>query len=241
LWNLSGREKTLRKRKIASLGMFGALLLALFAGGALAQGAGTATAQLEDNDGNSIGDATFTEGPNGVTINANLQPGQQGVEPGEHGIHIHETGEISPDFEAAGEHFNPTSAQHGFNNSEGPHGGDLENMIVNDDGSASYTTTTDALTLSGGQNSILDSDGSALVIYQSADDYQTDPSGESGDRVAAGVIRESATGESTAAGGTTSAPLPKSGGPTSLSGLLLPAAALLVGSGVLAYAILRRR
>jgi Cu-Zn family superoxide dismutase len=240
LWNLSGREKTLRKRKIVSLGMFGALLLALFAGGALAQGAGTATAQLEDTDGNPVGDATFTEGPNGVTINANLQPGQQGVEPGEHGIHIHETGEISPDFEAAGEHFNPTNAQHGFNNSEGPHGGDLENMIVNDDGSASYTTTTDALTLSGGQNSILDSDGSALVIHQSADDYQTDPSGESGDRVAAGVIRESATGESTA-GGTTSAPLPKSGGPTSLSGLLLPAAALLVGSGVLAYAILRRR
>ena len=100
----------MRKRKIVSLGMFGALLLALFAGGALAQGAGTATAQLEDTDGNPVGDATFTEGPNGVTINANLQPGQQGVEPGEHGIHIHETGEISPDFEAAGEHFNPRVA-----------------------------------------------------------------------------------------------------------------------------------
>ena len=114
-------------------------------------------------------------------------------------------------------------------------------MVVNDDGSASYTTTTDAITLSGGQNSILDSDGSALVIHQSADDYQTDPSGESGDRLAAGVIRESVTGESTAAGGTTSVPLPKSGGLPTLSGLLLPAAALLVGSGVLAYAILRRR
>ncbi len=220
--------------------MFGALLLALFAGGALAQGAGTATAQLEDTDGNPVGDATFTEGPNGVTINANLQPGQQGVEPGEHGIHIHETGGISPDFEAAGEHFNPTSAQHGFNNSEGPHGGDLENMIVNDDGSASYTTTTDALTLSGGQNSILDSDGSALVIHQSADDYQTDPSGDSGDRVAAGIIREVATGESTVAGGTTSGPLPKSGGSITPS-VLLPAAALLLGLGVLGFAVLWRR
>ncbi len=231
----------MRERRTVLLGLFGVLLLALIAGAALAQGAGTATAQLEDTDGNPVGDATFTEGPNGVTINANLQPGQQGVEPGEHGIHIHETGEISPDFEAAGAHFNPTNAQHGFDNSEGPHGGDLENITVNDDGSASYTTTNEGITLSGGQNSILDSDGSALVIHQSADDYQTDPSGESGDRVAAGVIRESATGESTAAGGTTSVPLPKSGGLTTLSGLLLPAAALLVGSGVLAYAILRRR
>jgi superoxide dismutase, Cu-Zn family len=237
-----GEEKILRYRRAVLLVLFGTLLLALAAGAALAQGADTATAELEDADGNPVGDATFTEGSGGVTINANLRPGQDAVEPGEHGIHIHETGEISPDFEAAGAHFNPTSAQHGFDNPEGPHGGDLENMTVNDDGSASYTTTDDRITLSGGQNSILDSDGSALVIHQSADDYQTDPSGESGDRVAAGVIRESATGESTtAAGGTTSAPLPKSGGPTSLSGLLLPAAALLVGSGVLAYAILRRR
>src|ERR687898_1919476 len=234
-------EKILRKRRAGLLVLFGVLPLTIGAGIALAQGGGMATAQLEDADGNPVGEATFTEGSNGITINANLQPGQDAAGPGAHGIHIHETGEISPDFEAAGAHFNPTSAQHGFDNSEGPHGGDLENMIVNDDGSASYTTTTDALTLSGGQNSILDSDGSALVIHQSADDYQTDPSGESGDRVAAGVIRESATGESTAAGGTTSVPLPKSGGLTTLSGLLLPAAALLVGSGVLAYAILRRR
>ncbi len=237
-----GREKTLRKRRATLLGMFGVLLLALAAGAALAQGAGTATAELEDADGNPVGDATFTEGPDGVTINANLQPGQQGVEPGEHGVHIHETGEISPDFEAAGAHFNPTSAQHGFDNPEGPHGGDLENMTVNDDGSASYTTTIDEITLSGGQNSILDSDGSTFVIHQSADDYQTDPSGESGDRIAAGVIRESASGETTTpAGETTGAPLPKSGGLATLSGLLLPAAALLVGSGVLAYAVLRRR
>lgn len=221
--------------------MFGLLLLALAAGAAMAHDNGTAAAQLEDTDGNPVGDATFTEGPNGVAINVNLQPGQQGVEPGEHGIHIHETGETSPDFEAAGEHFNSNDAQHGLDNPEGPHGGDLENITVEQDGSANYTTTTDRITLSGGQNSILDSDGSALMIHQSADDYQTDPSGESGDRVVAGVIRESATGESTAAGDTTTAPLPKSGGLTTLSGLLLPAAALLVGSGVLAYAILRRR
>ena len=231
----------MRKRRAVLLGLFGVVLLALTAGVALAQGAGTATAELEDTDGNPVGDATFTEGPDGVTINANLRPGQDVAGPGAHGIHVHETGEISPDFEAAGEHFNPTSAQHGLQNPEGPHGGDLEELTVNEDGSASYTTTTDRITLSGGSNSILDSDGSALVIHAGSDDQETDPTGESGGRVIAGVIREAATGESTAAGGTTSVPLPKSGGLTTLSGLLLPAAALLVGSGVLAYAILRRR
>ena len=112
---------------------------------------------------------------------------------------------------------------------------------MNDDGSASYTTTTDRITLSSGSNSILDSDGSTLIVHAGSDDQETDPTGETGGRVIAGVIREAATGESTAAGGTTSAPLPKSGGLATLSGLLLPAAALLLGSGVLAYAILRRR
>ena len=219
--------------------LFGALLLAIFPGAAFAQGGGMATAELEDADGNPVGSATFTEGPGGVNINVNLQPGQQAVEPGEHGIHLHRVGSISPDFEAAGEHFNPTDAQHGFNNSEGPHGGDLENIIVNEDGSAGYQTTAALVTLSGGQNSLLDSDGSALVIHQSADDYQTDPSGESGDRVAAGVITASATGESTAPAEMTGGPLPSSGGVT--PSMLLPSAALILGSGVLAYAVLRRR
>jgi Cu-Zn family superoxide dismutase len=230
----------LRKRRAILPVLLGGLLLALASGVALAQGGGTATAELEDTDGNTVGDATFTGGPDGVTINANLQPGQQAVEPGEHGIHIHETGSISPDFEAAGEHFNPTSAQHGFNNPEGPHGGDLENITVNPDGSASYTATDDRITLSGGENSILDSDGAALVIHKSADDYQTDPSGESGDRVAAGVIRESATGETTTGEMTTPGgkeKLPSSGGPN----ILLPAAIGAIAVVILGLDLLLRR
>jgi superoxide dismutase, Cu-Zn family len=230
----------LGKRRAVLLALFGTLLLAMGAGVALAQGGGTATAQLEDTDGNTVGDATFTEGPNGVTINANLQPGQQAVEPGVHGIHIHETGSISPDFEAAGKHFNPTNAQHGFNNPEGPHGGDLENITVNPDGSASYTATDDRITLSGGQNAILDSDGAALVIHKSADDYQTDPSGESGDRVAAGVIRDSATGETTTGEMTTPGgkeKLPSSGG----ANILLPAAIGAIAVVILGFDLLLRR
>ncbi len=229
----------MRERRAILVTLFGALVLALCPGAAFAQGVGMATAELEDANGNPVGSATFTEGAGGVTINVNLQPGQQAVEPGEHGIHLHRVGSITPDFEAAGEHFNPTDAQHGFNNPEGPHGGDLENIIVNEDGSANYQTAAALVTLSGAQNSLLDSDGSALVIHQSADDYQTDPSGESGDRVAAGVIRASATGESTAPAEMTGGPLPSSGGVT--PSMLLPAAALILGSGVLAYAVLRRR
>lgn len=111
---------------------------------------------------------------------------------------------------------------------------------MNEDGSASYEMTSGLITLDGGSNSLLDSDGSALVIHESADDYQTDPAGDSGERVAAGIIREAATGEATAATETTSGPLPKSGGLASGSSVLLPAAALL-GSGILAYAVVRRR
>ena len=172
-----------------------------------------------------------------------LQQGQQAVTPGEHAIHIHERGDITPDIEAAGEHWNPTNAQHGFENPEGPHAGDLENIVVNEDGSASYQTTSRLITLAGDANSssLLDSDGSALVIHERADDYRTDPAGDSGDRVAAGIIRGAATGEATVAGEeTTSGPLPSSGGPT-IGSVLLPAAALLLGLGVLAFVVLRRR
>ena len=67
-------------------------------------------AQLEDAEGNPIGTAEFVEEPNGVAIAVDLQRGQQAVTPGEHGIHLRTTGSTSPYFDAAGKHFNPTSA-----------------------------------------------------------------------------------------------------------------------------------
>ena len=216
----------MRKRRAFLLVMFGALMLALCAGVALAQGGeATARADLEDADGNLVGEAEFVEGPNGVTINVNIRQGQQALDPGEYGIHIHETGDITPDFEAAGEHFNPTNAPHGFSNAEGPHAGDLENITINQDGSSTYTTRTDRITLSGGERSILDSDGSALVIHSAADDYETDPSGESGDRLVAGVIESSRSSE----------PLPSSGG---ISLLPVASIAALAGGGLLISVVL---
>ncbi len=185
-----------------------------FTGVAFAQDVATATADLRDPQGTPVGTAELVEGPGGVSINANITGG---VEPGEHGIHVHETGALTPSFEAAGDHFNPMDNNHGFESPNGPHAGDLENIVVGPDGTASYSTVNERVTLSGGPNSLLDGDGSALVVHAMPDDYVTDPSGDTGDRVAAGVI-EAATD------------LPETGGP---SPLVLATALLLAGAGLL--------
>lgn len=201
------------------------LLATLGTGGALAQNPATATADLRDNEGNPVGSAEFVEGESGVTITVSITGG---IEPGVHGIHIHETSDLSSsDFKSAGGHFNPTDAKHGFDNPKGPHAGDLENISVAQDGTASYQTVNDRITLSGGPNSILDEDGSALVIHAMADDYQTndDPQtgpGKSGDRVAAGVIE--------------AAPMiPETGGMSLLSLAAVPTLLILAGAGLLVF------
>ena len=207
------------------------LLAALGAGGALAQGSPTATAVLRDSDGNRVGSAQFVEGPNGVTITVNIT---RGIEPGVHAIHIHETADLSsPDFKSAGDHFNPTSAEHGFDNPQGPHAGDLENITVAENGTASYRTVNDRITLSGRPNSILDEDGSALVVHAMADDYRTndDPQsgpGMSGDRIAAGVIEAAQP------------PLAETGGMSLLPALAIIAALLVVVLAGASVLVLRR-
>lgn len=190
--------------------LFGMLVLALTAGGALAQGESRAVTELEDADGNPIGNAEFVETPDGVAITVNAE----GLAPGEKGIHIHETGSIEPDFEATGGHFNPTEGQHGFENPDGPHAGDLENIVISEDGAASYQTVNGMISLSSGQNPILDGDGASLVIHAEPDDYRTDPSGETGNRVAAGVIEPAGAAEE----------LPATGG----ASLLLPGALMVL-------------
>ena len=222
-------------RKVVVLAVFGVLLLVVSSGLAGAQGQ-RATAQLEDTSGNQVGTADFVQGPDGVTITANLQPGQNAAGPGEHGVHIHETGDITPDFEAAGEHFNPTGAEHGLQNPNGPHAGDLAEITVNGDGSASYQTTTDLVTLSGGDRALLDSDGSTLIIHRGSDDQETDPSGNTGGRAIAGVIQEAVTLEST----TPEATMPQQGLPRSGGIDLLALMALAGGAGLVAAVLIWR-
>ncbi|MFN8489347.1 MAG: superoxide dismutase family protein [Caldilineaceae bacterium] len=148
----------------------------------------SATAQLQDVNGKNVGTATFREDANSpVSIEVQVS-GLISATAGAHGIHIHQIGRCTPDFSAAGEHFNPTVAKHGLNNPKGPHGGDLPNITFDANGNATYTATTALVTLHDGPTSILAADGSALVIHTLADDQKTDPSGKSDGRIACGVI-----------------------------------------------------
>jgi Cu-Zn family superoxide dismutase len=113
----------------------------------------------------------------------------KGLTPGLHAVHVHAVGKCEgPAFTTAGGHFNPTQKKHGFKSPEGAHAGDLPNMLVAKDGAGRFEALDDAITLKAGPASVFDADGSALVIHAGADDYVTDPAGNSGDRVACGVI-----------------------------------------------------
>jgi Cu-Zn family superoxide dismutase len=105
--------------------------------------------------------------------------------PGVHGIHIHAVGKCDPpDFASAGPHFNPGNAKHGMKNPQGPHAGDLPNITVPKSGDLQTTIMVAGDRQWSGEGGILDGDGASLVIHASADDYMTDPSGNSGARIA---------------------------------------------------------
>lgn len=144
-----------------------------------------ATAVLKDTNGTEVGYANFTEDDIGrVHVDVKVK----GLSPGQHGIHIHEVGKCSPNFTAAGQHYNPLGKEHGLLNPKGPHAGDLPNIEINDGGMGYLNVTTGLFTLSPGPTTLFDDDGSAIVIHSGPDDQVTDPAGASGDRIACGVI-----------------------------------------------------
>lgn len=116
-----------------------------------------------------------------------------GMPPGPHGIHFHAVGSCESTsagaFAAAGGHYNPLGRQHGLDNSAGPHGGDAPNFTVNADGTGRASFTTDRISLTDGSTSLFDTDGSALVIHAAADDQISQPAGNSGARIACGVVK----------------------------------------------------
>jgi Cu-Zn family superoxide dismutase len=154
----------------------------------------TATATLLNTEGDEVGTARLTA----VEVGADALPAVlvqveveafAAAESSLHALHIHEIGECeAPDFESAGDHFNPTDSSHGFLNPKGPHAGDLPMIRIEEDGSATYEWITALVSLTEGETNLLDEDGSALVIHAGLDDYLTDPSGHSGDPLACGVI-----------------------------------------------------
>jgi Cu-Zn family superoxide dismutase len=114
-----------------------------------------------------------------------------GLPAGQYGVHFHGVGRCEgPDFASAGPHWNPTGRQHGNLNPAGHHLGDLPNIDVDEQGAGRLEFAIAGATLSGAEG-IFDADGVSVVIHAAADDYRTDPSGNSGARIACGVLQAS--------------------------------------------------
>lgn len=144
------------------------------------------TVDLMDAEGNSVGTAELTEETNGVLVKITAE----NLPAGPHGFHFHETGNCElPDFESAGGHFNPAESEHGLNNANGPHAGDLPNLVVDEDGKVDEEILAERVTLKNGEeNSLFKEGGTALVIHANEDDGETQPAGDAGDRIVCGVI-----------------------------------------------------
>lgn len=147
-----------------------------------------ATAEFKTAVGETVGTATLTQNPDG---SVRVQAQVRGLPPGEHAIHFHQFGQCAPTFGAAGEHHNPFNTPHG-NVPSGPHSGDIPNLTVGANGTGSFDYTTRLITLTPSDSTVLDSDGTALIIHERLDDYASQPSGNAGGRIACAVIQVAA-------------------------------------------------
>ena len=165
-------------------------LVGALAGSTLAGGARHASATFIDAAGALIGWARLVEDGTGI-VHVSIHV--KGLAPGRHGVHIHGVGACSPTFAAAGGHYNPLGHQHGPDNPNGPHAGDLPNLVVNGAGAGHLDATTDRVTLSAGPTTLFDTTalavGSAFIIHANPDDQLMDATnGGSGARIACAVI-----------------------------------------------------
>jgi Cu-Zn family superoxide dismutase len=143
-----------------------------------------ATAKLESKSGSTVtGEAEFTEKKDGVEVSIQIK----GAKPGTHGVHLHDKGDCSaPDASSAGGHFNPDSKTHGAPSADPHHAGDFGNITVGANGTGKLKILVKGLTIAPGPNSVV---GHAIVIHADTDDMKTQPSGNSGARVACGVVQ----------------------------------------------------
>ena len=143
------------------------------------------TADLTRADGSWAGVATISQRRDGVFLKLSAQAPAAGT----YGMHLHAVGKCqAPDFTSAGPHWNPDMKQHGHDNPMGAHDGDLPNVNAGADMKITLEYKLKDITLSG-PNGLLDADGGAIVIHEKADDYRTDPSGNSGKRIICGVFK----------------------------------------------------
>ena len=149
--------------------------------------AADATATVIGADGEAIGSALLYQGSNGVVMRLSVS----GLAPGVHGMHFHAKGtcdDVEDGFKATGGHIMPLGKPHGYMHPEGPHAGNLPNLIVHADGTATVELYTSLVSVFDGAAALLDEDGSTLIIHENEDDHVTQPIGGAGGRIACGVI-----------------------------------------------------
>ena len=182
-----------RTLALSSLAITATLALALGSQAAWADHHGAAStdaamihADVLGADGKSLGMVMVQQTPAGVLITADIK----GLPAGDHGFHFHQKGLCDPaqKFTTAGDHFAGKGKQHGLMVMGGPHGGDMPNQHVGADGVLKAQVLNTGVTLGKGVNSLLDADGTALVIHGNADDYTSQPAGNAGPRIACAVI-----------------------------------------------------
>jgi Cu-Zn family superoxide dismutase len=149
----------------------------------------TASAIMYDINGSAIGTAQLSQDPSGVV---NVDIASISLPAGTHGIHFHQVGKCeggATAFSTAGGHYNPLGREHGLSNPNGPHAGDAPNIVIPASGVGRVSFRTNRVTLSAGTISLFDADGSAIVVHANADDQVSQPSGNSGARIACGVVQ----------------------------------------------------
>ncbi|MFN3945201.1 MAG: superoxide dismutase family protein [Allosphingosinicella sp.] len=147
---------------------------------------GSASAELREPGGRLVARTTATQ----VGDSIRLRVDAAGLAPGTYAAHIHAVGRCDPpSFDSAGPHWNPLDREHGMQNPRGSHMGDLPNLMVGTSGEGFFEYTIPAAQLTGGPMPMLDGDGASLVVHARPDDHRTDPSGNSGARIACGVFR----------------------------------------------------
>lgn len=145
-----------------------------------------AVAKLSGLDGRPLGAVDFAQTSHGVLITYDLR----GLSPGAHAIHVHTSGncDARTKFTSAGPHFSPAPKNHGYMAKGGPHAGDLPNEFASADGTMHASAITNSFSLGNGKRSLFDRDGASIIVHARGDDYASQPAGNSGDRVACGVI-----------------------------------------------------
>ncbi|MBI5948077.1 MAG: superoxide dismutase family protein [Chloroflexi bacterium] len=202
----------------------------------------TISAPLVDGTGASAGTVTLNQDAQGVVqvlVNA------AGLPAGGHGVHIHAAGKCEgPAFTTAAGHFNPAGAKHGLDSADGPHAGDLPGIPASFTGTGTHTVTTNRISLTVGATSIDTAAGAALVVHAAADDQVTDPTGNSGARIACAVLVAAQAAPAATASATPKPPATGSGfetdGSTSRDALFVAIAGALMAATA-GYVVTRRR